>query len=145
MAVKPIPDGYHAVTPYLAVKGAPRLIDFAKRAFGAVEISRHALPDGRIMNAVIRIGDSILWIADAPAERPAKHTQFYLYVADSDSVYRKAMEAGGVSVQEPTDVFYGDRRAGVDDPFGNTWWIATHVKDPSPEELKEAEEARMKK
>ena len=145
MTVNPVPSGYHTVTPYLAVKSASQLIEFLKRAFGATEMSRHALPDGRIMNAVMTIGDSILWLADAPEGRPTKHAQFYLYVPDTDSVYEAALEAGGVSVEKPADVFYGDRRAGIEDPFGNNWWIATHIKEPSPEEIRRAEEPRTKK
>lgn len=145
MTVSAIPNGYHTVTPYLAVRSAAQLIDFMKRAFKATEISRHASPDGRIMNAVLKIGDSILWLADAPDGKTSQHAQFYLYVRDADSVYQEALAAGGTSLEQPADVFYGDRRAGVTDPFGNHWWIATHIKDPSPEDIRRGEEARLKK
>jgi uncharacterized glyoxalase superfamily protein PhnB len=142
MTIKPIPAGYHTVTPYISVMGAPKLIDFLKQAFGATEVSRHAMPDGRILNAVLRIGDSILWLADSPPERPPKLAQFYLYVGDTDATNNSAVAAGGDSVEKPSDTFYGDRRAGVADLFGNTWWIATRVKEPTPEDIKRGEEAR---
>ena len=142
MAVSPIPEGYHTVTPYISVKSAPQLIEFLKKAFGAEEVSRHAMPDGRVMNAVVRIGDSILWLDDAPPERQPKIAQFYVYVSDVDSTYAGAMSAGGSSVETPADVFYGDRRAGVRDSFGNTWWIATRMKDPTPEDIKRGEKDR---
>jgi PhnB protein len=134
MPVKPIPDGFHTVTPYMAVKGADDVIEFLKRAFEAEELSRVALPDGTVMNAEIKVGDSILMVAEAKSEyhMPAS---IYLYVRDTDETYQRAIRAGATSLMEPADQFYGDRNAGVVDSGGNHWWIATHVEDVSPEEI----------
>jgi len=144
MAVKPIPDGYHTVTPFMMAKDASSVIDFLKKAFGAVESSRHTLPDGKIMHAEVRIGDSNIMIADATDKWPATPSMLYLYVNDVDSVYKRAVEAGGKSLREPTNEFYGDRSAGVMDSSGNQWWIATHIEDVSPEEMKRRQEKMMK-
>ncbi len=131
MAVKPVPEGYQTVTPYLTVKGATQLIDFLKRAFGAEETFR--MGDDRVAHAEVRIGDSMLMLGDAPEEpMPA---MIHLYLPDVDAVYQRALKAGATSIREPENMFYGDRSAGVKDAFGNQWWIATHVEDVSPEEL----------
>ncbi|MDQ3894827.1 MAG: VOC family protein [Actinomycetota bacterium] len=135
MAVKPIPDGYHTVTPYLIVGRAAELIDFTKRAFGAEEMFRMPGPGGAIMHAEIRIGDSVVMLSDASTENPSTSTMIHLYVEDVDAVYQRALEAGASSLREPENQFYGDRSAGVKDAFGNQWWLATHVEDVSPEEL----------
>ena len=135
MAVKPIPDGYHTVTPYLIVDRAAELIDFTKRAFGAEEMFRMPGPGGAIMHAEIRIGDSVVMLSDASTENPSTSTMIHLYVEDVDAVYQRALEAGASSLREPENQFYGDRSAGVKDAFGNQWWLATHVEDVSPEEL----------
>ena len=136
MAVKPIPDGYHSVTPYLVVEGANALIDFAKQAFDAVETYRMPGPGGAVMHAEIRIGDSMVMLADASgAENPPMPAMMYLYVPDADDYYKRALAAGASSLREPADQFYGDRSAGVEDAFGNKWWLATHVEDVAPEEL----------
>jgi PhnB protein len=135
MAVKPIPDGYHSITPYLVVNGAAQIIDFAKQAFDAQEIMRMPGPGGTIGHAEIRIGDSVVMIADAGGEYPSRPTTLMLYVPNVDEVYRRALGAGGKSQREPADQFYGDRSAGVSDPAGNQWWIATHVEDVPPEEM----------
>lgn len=132
--VKPIPDGYHSVTPYLVVDGAAKLIDFAKQAFGAEEMFRMPAPQDTIGHAEIRIGDSVVMLADAGPENPPRPANLLLYVDDCDSTYRKALAAGGTSEREPTDQFYGDRTAGVD-ACGIRWWIHTHVEDVSPEEM----------
>ena len=145
MAVKPIPDGYHTVTPFLLVKGASEVIEFLKQAFGAVESSRHKLPDGSIMHAEVRIGDSNVMLADASQKWPSMPTMLYVYVQDVDKVYKKAVQAGGKSLREPTNEFYGDRSAGVMDAGGNQWWIATHIEDVSEEEMKKRGEEMAKK
>lgn len=136
MATNPKPNGYHSVTPFLAIKDVDQLIDFAQRAFGATEVSRLEKSDGSIMHAELRIGDSIIMLGDvSPGMEPSKAT-LYVYVEDADSVYKQALQAGATSIQKPTDQFYGDHAGGVTDPGGNSWWIATHVEDVSPEELK---------
>ena len=136
MAVKPIPDDYHSVTPYLIVEGAAKLIDFAKAAFGAEERTRMAGPGGAIMHAEIGIGDSVVMLSDAmPPDYPPTSTMLHLYVTDVDATYKSALAAGATSEREPADQFYGDRSAGIKDAFGNRWYIATHVEDVSPEEM----------
>ena len=134
MAVKPIPDGYHTVTPYLIGKGAAQLIDFWKEAFGAQETFRMPGPEG-IMHAELRIGDSAVMMSDAMAEFGPMPTMIHLYVEDVDAVYERALKAGGVSTQKPENQFWGDRAGAVKDAFGNQWWIATHVEDVAVEEL----------
>jgi len=137
MAVRPIPDGYHTVTPYLVTEGAAELIDFMKAAFGAQERMRMAGDDGAIMHAEVQIGESIVMIGGASGEYPAKTAMLHLYVPDVDAEYRRAIGAGGESIREPEDQFYGDRSAGVKDRWGNEWWLATHVKDMTQEEMQE--------
>jgi uncharacterized glyoxalase superfamily protein PhnB len=144
MAVKPIPDGHHTVTPYLIVKGAAQLIDFMKQAFAAEEIQRMAQPDGSIMHAEMRVGDSMVMMGEASDQNPPIPAMLHLYVTDADAVYRRALAAGATSVREPVDEFYGDRIGGVKDRFGNQWWIATHIEDVSPAELAEREDAWKK-
>jgi PhnB protein len=141
MAVKPIPEGYHTVTPYLTVPGVPKLIDFLKQAFDAREIERMMEPDGTIRHAEVRIGDSVVMMGEAEGERQPMPSGIYLYVNDTDTVYKRALQAGATSLMEPADQFYGDRSAGVKDPSGNYWWIATHQEDVPPEELKKRAEA----
>ncbi|HLX64509.1 MAG TPA: VOC family protein [Planctomycetota bacterium] len=140
MAVKPIPDGFHTVTPYLLVPDGAKLIEFLKQAFAAKEIICHKTPDGRVMHAQVQIGDSMVMLAEPPPGKPASVACFYLYVPDTDALYNSAMAAGGESLMAPADQFYGDRNAGVKDAFGNQWWIATHVEDVSDEEMKRRQE-----
>lgn len=144
MPVKPIPDGYHSVTPYLVVEGAAKLLDFLKQAFDARETMRLAAPEGRIGHAEIRIGDSAIMLADAPKGSAPMPATIHLYVSDADATYRRALDAGATSVRPPTDQFYGDRNAGIVDPAGNHWWIATHIEDVSPDELARRAEAAMR-
>jgi PhnB protein len=144
MAVKPIPDKYHTVTPYLVVNGAAGLIDFLQQAFGAQEMERMAEPDGTVRHGEVRIGDSIVMVGEASAQHKPMPTALYLYVTDTDTTYRRAIQAGATSLTEPANQFYGDRNAGVEDPCGNQWWIATHVEDVAPEEMKRRSEAFMK-
>jgi PhnB protein len=134
MAVKPRPDGYHTVTPFLNVQGTASLVDFLKNALGAEEVMRMPGPGGVVMHAEVNIGDSRLMLGEAMA-RPVSASSFYLYVNDVDAAYKRAVMAGATSQSEPADQFWGDRMATVTDPFGNTWSIATHKEDPSPEEM----------
>lgn len=133
--VRPIPAGFHTVTSYLFVPGAAHLIEYLRAAFDAEVLSRHADADGRITYALIKIGDSLVMVSEPREPWRPMPCGIYLYVEDTDVTYRNAMAAGGVSLMEPADQFYGDRNAGVQDPSGNQWWIATHIEDLSPKEL----------
>ena len=147
MAVKPVPDGYHTVTPYLVANDAQKLIEFAARAFDAKVGEEMKREDGTIMHAELQIGDSRIMLGQASEQHKAMPCALYLYVPDTDATYRKALAAGAVSTMEPANQFYGDRNAGVRDQNGNTWWIGTHIEDVSPEELKKrgaAEEAKRR-
>lgn len=138
MKVKTIPEGYHTITPYFSVRDAPKLIEFLKQAFDAQEIERHAMPDGTIINAQIKVGDSMVLVGEAPkdlGERKLMPAMLYMYVNDVDAVYQSAIQAGGKSIMEPKDQFYGDRSGAVEDLAGNQWWIATHQEEMSQEEL----------
>ena len=136
MAVKPIPDGYHTVTPYLVVEGAARMIDFMKAAFGAEEIfSMPGKDEGTVGHAEVRIGDSMIMVADAMEGYPARPSMICLYVEDVDAIYQRAIAAGATSVREVADQFYGDRSGAVTEASGMQWWISTHVEDVTPEEL----------
>jgi uncharacterized glyoxalase superfamily protein PhnB len=135
MAAKPVPDGYHTVTPYLTVDDAALQIDFLKRAFNAQVNYEMKDPQGNVRHAEVRVGDSILMIGQARDEWTSRPMTFYLYVPDVDALYKSALAAGAKSLQEVTTQFYGDRSGGVEDPQGNYWWIATHVEDVSPEEM----------
>ena len=142
---KPVPDGYHSVTPYLTVRGATKVIDFLKQAFGA-KLSHEPIkrPDGSIMHAQVIIGDSRIMIAEENEMARATTSTLYLYVPDVDSVYRQAVKAGGKTAMEPTDMFYGDRCGGVKDPSDNSRSIATHKEDVAPQELAKRAEAFAK-
>ena len=135
MKVKPVPEGFHTITPYLAVHRVPRLIEFLKRAFDAEELDRHTLPDGRVMNATIRIGDSRIMLGERSDDVEPNRAMLYMYVEDTDRLYNQAIDAGGKSIMEPVDQFYGDRSGAIEDPSGNQWWIATHIEDMSDQEL----------
>lgn len=146
MPVKPIPDGFHTVTPYLMVADAAKLIDFLTAAFGAQELVRHALPDGRVMHALVKVGDSMIMMGEAtPEQGGPMPASTYLYVPDVDAVHASAVAAGGTSLMAPADQFYGDRSGGVRDAWGNMWWIGTHIEDVSSEELQRRAEAVAKK
>jgi PhnB protein len=136
MTIKPIPDGYHTLTPYLIVADAERQIDFIRRAFGAREheVLRHE--DGSVMHADLLIGDSHVMIGQAKGAWKPMQASIYTYVPDCDASYRSALAAGGTSLMEPADQFYGDRHGGVLDPAGNQWWMATHIENVSSEELR---------
>ena len=132
------------MTPYLTVQGAATLLDFLKQAFAATELHRMTQPDGTVGHAEVRIGDSVVMLAEARDEWQPMPGALYLYVHDTDAAYQRALQAGATSLMEPADQFYGDRNAGVKDPVGNHWWIATHKEDVSPEELAKREEAFLK-
>ena len=142
--IKPIPEGYHSVTPHLINENASRLIEFLKEAFGAQELNRLSGPDGRVLHAEIQIGDSMLMIGEATGEWKAMPASLALYVDNADATYQRALDAGAVSLREPADQFYGDRSAGVRDLAGNHWWIATHIEDVPREELRLRAERWMK-
>ena len=148
MAVKPIPEGYHSVTPYLIVKGAAAAIDFYKNAFGATELFRFPMPDGQIGHAEIKIGDSHIMLADEPQDETHGEIGYkaprslggttvgiMLYVPDVDAVAKQAVAAGAKQVRPVVDQFYGDRSGTFLDPFGHVWTIGTHKEDVSSEEM----------
>jgi len=143
--VKPIPDGYHTITPVLMVNDAAKLIGFLKEAFGAREKERFTDSTGKIVHAEVTIGDSVVQLSDAMGEWKPIQVPLLLYVTDTDAAYRRALRAGATSLREPMDAFYGDRSAGVKDSFGNSWWIATHQEDVSREELEKRAAAERKK
>jgi uncharacterized glyoxalase superfamily protein PhnB len=135
MAVKPVPDGYHTITPYLISSNAEELLTFLKKAFGAKEVGIMRGPDGSIGHADLTVGDSHIMLSQANAQHAAMQAGIYLYVPDTDATYRAALAAGATSTMEPADQFYGDRNAGVKDTQGNMWWIGTHVEDVDPDEI----------
>ena len=135
--VKPIPDGFHTITPYLIADGAEKLIDFMQKAFGAKYDHEPAKrPDGKIMHATLKIGDSMLMVSESSERAKATPVMLYLYVPDVDAAYQKALKAGASSVMEPADQFYGDRGGGVKDAAGNSWFLGTHIEDVAPAEMK---------
>jgi len=144
MAVKTIPDGYHAVTPYLIIKGATKALDYYKKVFGAVELMRFDAPGGRIGHAEIKIGDSPVMLADenpeggyvSPQTLGGTPVSIMVYVNDCDAVFDRAVQAGATVRQPVKDQFYGDRTGTITDPFGHVWTIGTHKEDVTPEEMK---------
>ena len=145
--IKPIPDGYHSVTPYLIIPGgrANQALDYYKRAFNAKEVMRMPRPDGGIAHAEIEIGDSRVMLADedlsmrqyGPDRFGGSPVTLFVYVPDVDATTQQATSAGGTVVRPVEDQFYGDRTAGIQDPFGHQWYLATHVRDVSMDELKQ--------
>ncbi len=152
MAVKPIPDGYHTVTPYLIVNDGAAAIEFYKQAFGATELMRAPGPGGKLMHAEIRIGDSPIMLADefpemkvlSPSSLGGSATSILLYVEDVDALFARAIAAGGKEKKPLQDQFYGDRSGTLEDPFGHSWTISTHVEDVSKEEMDKRFEEMMK-
>jgi len=133
--LQPIPDGYHAVTPWIISRDSARLIEFLAAAFGAEEIARVVGEDGTIGHAEVRIGDSVVMMFDARPHWPDTPAFLRLYVADGDAVFQQALHAGATAVTEMTHLFWGDRVGRVRDPFGNLWWIQTRIEEVSPEEM----------
>jgi PhnB protein len=153
MAVKPIPDGYPAVTPYLIVKDAAGALDFYKRAFGATERMRMAGPDGRVGHAEIQIGTGVVMLADefpemgirSPKSIGGTAVTLAVYVEDVDARFAQAIAAGARAVRPVKDQFYGDRSGTLEDPFGHVWTLATHKEDVPPAELERRMMDEMKK
>jgi PhnB protein len=151
MPTKPIPEGYHTLSAYLAVDDAAKAIDWYKRAFGAKEVVRMHGPDGKVGHAELQIGDSKLMLSDPfpqaamtpPKELGGSTAGLFMYSADVDAVVKKAVDEGASVVMEVADQFWGDRFGTIADPFGHTWSIATHVEDLSPEEIEERGKAAM--
>ena len=152
MATKPIPDGYRTATPYLIIKGAADAIEFYKKAFGATELLRMADPQGRVGHAEIKIGDSVIMLADehpsmgyrGPRSLGGSSVSILLYLPDVDDVFARAVKAGAKAQRAVANQFYGDRSGTLEDPFGHVWTVATHVEDVAPEEMKRRAEAAMK-
>ena len=150
--IKPIPEGYHAVTPYMTIKDAARALEFYKQAFGATEVMRMPGPDGRVGHAEIRIGDCAIMMADECPEMGARSPQslggspvaVHLYVADVDATAKRAVAAGGTLTRPVADQFYGDRTGTLTDPFGHVWHIATHKEDVPVAELRKRAAAMAK-
>ena len=151
MAAQPIPEGYHTVTPYLAVEDAAKAIEYYEKAFGAKEVVRMTAPDGSIGHAELEVGDSHVMLSDPfpqastkpPKELGGTSVSVHMYVDDADAVAKQAVDAGGTVLMEVADQFWGDRFGTIQDPFGHTWSIATHVEDVSPEEVAERAKAAM--
>ena len=151
MAVQPIPEGYHSLTPYLAVDDAAAAIDFYKRAFGAEETTRMPMEDGKIAHAQLKIGDSQLMLSDPmeqssvrpPNETGSPTSSIFMYVENVDAVVEQAVAAGATVTMEVQDAFWGDRWGTITDPFGHLWSVATHVEDVPPEEMAERAKTAM--
>jgi uncharacterized glyoxalase superfamily protein PhnB len=149
---KPIPDGYHSLTPNLTCQNTPRAIDWLKQVFGAVEIMRMPDPTGRIVHAELRIGDSVLMLHEempecgqlSPLALKGNGSSTFVYLEDVDATFAKAIAAGAKASSPPTDMFWGDRMAGFTDPFGHSWGIATHVLDMTPEAMQQGAEKFFK-
>lgn len=151
MSVNPIPEGYHTVTPYVIVDGAADALEWYAKAFNATEMLRLPGPDGKLMHCEFKIGDSPIMMADGCPEMNAKGPQAYggspvsicLYVEDVDALFKQAIDAGGKELRPVTDQFYGDRMGTLEDPFGHTWSIGTHMEDLTEEEVGERFQAMM--
>lgn len=133
--IRPVPEGYYTVTPWIISRDTAKLLDFVKEAFGAKEIARLFNEDGTIGHAEFRIGDSVVMAFDAKDEWPDTPGFLRLYVEDGDAVHRRALEAGATSVTEMTDLFFGDQVGRVRDPQGNLWWIQARLEDLDPQEM----------
>jgi PhnB protein len=141
MAAKFIPEGYPQISPYLIVPDPAGLIEFIIKVFGAREFRRHEDDKGRIAHAELRIGDAVIMIGGSTEQWPPATAALYVYVEDTDAAYKRGLEAGGTSLQEPADQFYGDRSGGVKDPFGNQWFIGTHLEAMSETEMSKRNQA----
>ena len=152
MSVQAIPDGYHSVTPYLSVRGAADAIAFYKKAFAATELFRLAAPNGVIGHAELQIGNSRIMIADPcdetsfkdPSSLGGTSVGLHVYVDDVDAMFSQAIAAGARSIKPVEDQFYGDRTGTLEDPFGHTWFLATHIEDLTPDEINTRAEALFK-
>jgi PhnB protein len=143
--VNPIPDGYPRVSPHLSIAGAAAAVDFYTSVFGARERMRMAMPDGKIAHTEVEIGGSVVMIGDeipgqtdpSPASLAGTPVALFVYVEDVDDVFKRAVDAGATSVEDPEDRFYGDRVGTFDDPFGHRWNVATHIEDVPPEQMEQ--------
>jgi PhnB protein len=146
--VNPIPQGYHTVTPSIVVRGAEEALDFYRKAFNAEETLRMPGPDGKIIHAEFRIGNSVMMLGDEMPDMGAKSplslggspVSFFIYLENVDEAWQRAINAGAKQVMPLADMFWGDRAGCVDDPFGHHWWLAQHVADLTPEEIKKGQE-----
>lgn len=151
--VKPIPENYRSLTPYLCVNDATRAMDFYKRALGATEISRHPTPDGKIAHAEMKIGDSVFMLSDEMPGAACKSPQslggtpvsVWIYTEDVDSIFNRAVQAGATVKMPLADMFWGDRFGAIQDPFGHSWSLATHKEDVAPDELQRRAQREMAK
>lgn len=151
MAVKPVPEGYHTLTPYLTVRNAAKAIEFYKQAFGAKERGVMKGPDGKVMHAEIQIGDSVVMLADefpefgavSPEATGNSSSGLHIYVNNVDEAFARAVKAGAQTEMPVADQFWGDRYGKLKDPFGHKWSIATHVKDMSADEMKRSMDEAM--
>jgi PhnB protein len=147
-SVRPIPEGMHTVTPHLICAGATDAVEFYQKAFGAVELSRMLGPDGKLMHASIRIGNSVIMLNDenpnwgsfGPKHLKGSPVTIHLYVENADAAFEQAVRAGAKVTMPLDDMFWGDRYGKLEDPFGHQWSIGTHVRDVSPEEMQKAME-----
>lgn len=147
--VKAIPNGHHTVTPYLAIRNATKALEFYEKGFGATVTYKLLMPDGRLGHAEIRLGDSVVMLADefpeyggkAPEAFGGSPVSIHLYVEDVDAFFKRALMAGARERKPVEDQFYGDRSGQLEDPFGHLWWVATHKEDVAPEELQKRVQA----
>jgi PhnB protein len=147
--VNPIPQGYHTVTPSLVVREGAKALEFYRRAFGAEEKARMLGPEGSIMHAEFRVGDSIIMLNDEVPEMGSRGPQayggspvkFYVYLENVDAAWKRAIDAGAKEIMALQDMFWGDRTGCVEDPFGHQWMLSQHVADPTPEEIQRGQEA----
>lgn len=135
MSVKPIPEGYHTITPYLIVEDADKLVEFVEKIFDGKLLFKIQTEAGRISHGEMKIGDSVIMLSEAAGEWKPTNVMLLLYVEDVDATYQRALDAGAISIKEPKNEFYGDRSSVVRDSFGNFWSIATHIEDVSEEEI----------
>lgn len=151
MSVKPIPEGYHTITPYMTVRDAERAIEFYKQAFGATDRGTMKGPDGKVMHAELLIGDSIVMLADefpqygstAPPANGGAGSGLHIYSEDVDAAFDRAIKAGAIVEMPVSDMFWGDRYGKLLDPFGHKWSIATHKRDMTMKEMEEAQQEFM--
>jgi PhnB protein len=142
--IRAVPEGFHTVNTYLTVENASGLIEFIKKAFNGEETFNMKHPDGKVMHASVRIGDSTIMISDVMDDMQPQTAMLYLYVEDVDKLYEQAIAAKGTSIREPRDEFYGDRAGAVKDNFGNTWWIARQIENVDQDELERRSKEAMK-
>ncbi len=143
MSVKPVPEGFHTVTPYISVQNLPHELAFLEKAFNAQIVRMTKGPDGLIRHSEVKIGDSMLMFAEACEEWPSVAVALYLYLPDVDASYQQALQAGAISIMAPKNQFYGDRNGGVKDPVGNTWWLSTHLEDLTDDQIAERMKAQF--